>query len=176
MTRYPKTFASRSLLSLLLVFVVTSVAGAQQKKISGVSHCGKPNKNESISVGDRPDHAFGITKVKCTWTKPLEVAGLTTTSDEITGFSELVGEKAMERMYVVGTMSNGDKMFVRPVGTAMIKDGKPQSSSGEWTYTGGTGKLTGIKGRGTYKCTWGADGTATCNVQGHYTIPKGPKP
>lgn len=173
MTRSAKTFASRSLLSLLLVLVVTSVAGAQQKKISGVSHCGKPNKRESISVADRPDHVFGITRVKCTWTKPLTVAGLTSTEDEITGFSELVGTKASERMYVVGKMSNGDKMFVRPVGTATIKDGAPQSSAGEWTYAGGTGKLTGIKGRGTYKCTWGDDGTATCDVAGHYTLPKG---
>jgi hypothetical protein len=176
MTRYAETFTYRSLLSLLLVLLVTSVAGAQGKKISGVSHCGKPNKRESISVADRPDHVFGITRAKCTWTKPLTVAGLTTAEDEVTGFSEVMGGRATERIYVVGNMSNDDKMFARGGGTATIKDGAPQSSAGEWSYTGGTGKLTGIKGKGTYKCTWGNDGTATCDVQGHYTIPKGPKP
>jgi hypothetical protein len=176
MTRSAKTLTARSLVSLVLVLAVTSVAGAQQKKISGVSHCGKPNKQETIAVGDRPDHAFGISRVKCTWTKPLEVAGLTTTEDEVTGFSEVMGGRATERIYVVGNMSNGDKMFVRGGGTATLKDGAPQSSAGEWAYTGGAGKLAGIKGKGTYKCTWGADGTATCDVQGHYTIPKGPKP
>jgi hypothetical protein len=157
---------------MLVLFVATSVAGAQQKKISGVSHCGKPEQQQSIPVGDRPGHAFGITKVRCTWTKPFEIDGLQSKDDEITGFSEVMGANANERMYVVMTMSNGDQAFARPVGTTSLKDGAPQSANGDWTYAGGTGRLTGIKGKGTYKCAWGADGTAMCNIEGHYAIPK----
>ena len=72
----------------------------------------------------------------------------------------------------MGKMSNGDKGFVRPAGKVVMKNGAPQSSSGEWRYAGGTGKLTGIKGHGTYKCTWGADGFATCAIEGEYSLPK----
>jgi hypothetical protein len=173
MTRHIGLLTYRSLLSMLVLLVATSVAGAQQKKISGVSHCGKPEKQESIPVGDQPGHVFGISKVKCTWTKPFEIEGIQSKEDEITGFSEVMGDKVNERMYVVMTMSNGDKAFARPSGTSSLKDGAPQSASGEWSYAGGTGKLTGIKGKGTYKCAWGSDGTAMCDIAGHYTLPKG---
>jgi hypothetical protein len=172
MRRYLGTFTCRGLLSLLSLCTFASVAAAQ-KRISGISRCGKPDQQQTMPVGDRPDHSFGIVKVKCTWTKPIELAGLQTAEDEITGSSEVTGNSGNERMFVVGSMSNGDKLYARPAGKVMLKDGAPQSSSGEWTYTGGTGKLTGIKGKGTYKCAWGADGAATCDISGHYTIPKG---
>lgn len=172
MRRFPGTFMYNGLLSLFLLCAVTSVTAAQ-KNVSGTSRCGKPDQQQTIPVGDRPDHAFGIVKVKCTWTKPIELEGLQTAEDEITGFSEVTGNNGNERMYVVGSMSNGDKLFARPTGTVTLKDGAPQSSSGSWKYAGGTGKLTGLKGKGTYKCAWGADGAATCEISGRYTISKG---
>ena len=46
---------------------------------------------------------------------------------------------------------------------------------GTWVYTGGTGKFKGIKGKGTYKITIGADGTGVGDVDGEYTMPAPPK-
>jgi hypothetical protein len=158
----------------VLLLLAPGMAAAQ-KKISGTSHCGKAEQQQSIPVGDTPDHAFSISKVKCSWPKPLEIAGLKTTEDEITGFTEVSGNSANQRMFLVGTMSNGDKMYVRPTGRVTFKDGAPQTSTGTFKYTGGTGKLQGIKGKGTYRCEFGADGTPTCNVEGHYEIPEGKK-
>jgi hypothetical protein len=37
---------------------------------------------------------------------------------------------------------------------------------------GGTGKLKGIKGKGTYKAKMASDGSATGEVEGEYELPK----
>src|ERR1035441_363670 len=80
------------------------------------------------------------------------------------------GEKAQERGYVVITMDNGDKAFVRFTGSgANAKDGAT-AGEGTWSYTGGTGKLRGLTGKGAYKSTGNADG-ATDHVEGDYTLP-----
>ena len=47
-----------------------------------------------------------------------------------------------------------------------------QTSKGTWSYTGGTGKLKGIKGKGTYDGKGSSDGTATYQIEGDYTLPK----
>jgi hypothetical protein len=46
-------------------------------------------------------------------------------------------------------MENGDKFYSRNQGS--IATNEPVQ--GTWTFTGGTGNLKGIKGKGTYKCT-----------------------
>lgn len=160
-----------SLIALLVTVGLASVSVAQTK-ISGTLQCGKPELQYTLPVGDRPDHSFGISKNKCTWSKPLGLGGLQTKEDENTTFSEVTGNSASDHTYVVGTMSNGDKVFVRPQGKSTLKDGAFQSGSGTWAYTGGTGKLKGLKGTGTFTCKANPDGTATCNIVGEYQLPK----
>lgn len=162
----------RNSLIALLVMVGLAAVSAAQTKISGTLQCGKPELQYTLPVGDRPDHSFAISKNKCTWSKPLEVGGLQTKEDENTTFSEVTGNSGSDRTYVVGTMSNGDKAFVRPQGKSTLKDGAFQSGSGTWAYTGGTGKLKGLKGTGTFTCKANPDGTATCNIVGEYQLPK----
>jgi hypothetical protein len=138
-----------------------------QTKISGTSQCGKPDPQHVVQAGDQADHTFAIMKLKCSWPKPLEIAGFQIKEDEVTVFEEAKGNAGTDRGYVVGTMSNGDKIFVRNQGKAVLKDGVPQSSSGTWTYVGGTGKFKTIRGRGTYR----GNGTTT-DVKGEYQIGK----
>jgi hypothetical protein len=52
----------------------------------------------------------------------------------------------------VDTTDNGDKSYLRTQGTFTTRDQKFESGEGTWNFTGGTGKLKGIKGKGTYKC------------------------
>ena len=52
-----------------------------------------------------------------------------------------------------------------------MKDGVPQEE-GTWNFTGGIGKLKGIKGKGTYKGKGASDGTVTYEVEGEYELPK----
>jgi hypothetical protein len=42
---------------------------------------------------------------------------------------------------------------------------------GTWSFTGGTGKLKGIKGKGTYTCTPSGDGVS-CEIEGDYQLGK----
>jgi hypothetical protein len=69
-------------------------------------------------------------------------------------------------------MANGEKAYVRGDGTTTLKDGVPQTEEGKWTYAGGDGKFKGIKGKGTYKGKFAADGSLTLEVEGEYELPK----
>ncbi len=142
-----------------------------QSKVSGTSHCGKPDPQYTIEVGDRPNHAFRMAKSTCTWTKPPELAGVQDKEYVATVFNEMRANRSRDHGYVVHTMANGDNAYSRFLGTSTLKDGVPQHSEGKWSYIGGTGKLKGLSGSGTYKCESSADGR-TCEVEGEYSLPK----
>lgn len=89
-----------------------------------------------------------------------------------TSSDDIHGNAVTNTGYHVSLVSNGDKFFCRYQGTATMKDGAPQSAEGIWTITGGTGKLKGIKGKGTYKGTASADGGMTYESVGEYELPK----
>jgi hypothetical protein len=156
----------------LIVFALAAAAIAQTK-ISGTIQCAKPDPEYSIQVGDRPNHAFVISQIKCTWIKPLEMAGVQTKKDVATDFSEVSGSRSRGQSYGVSTMTNGDKAYYREELSLTLKDGVPQSSEAKWTFVGGTGKLKGVKGKGTCKLTLAApDGSATWDCEGEYEVPK----
>ncbi len=162
---------SKLFLILALVVALASTAAAQTKTTGTVS-CAKPDPAYSIDVGDRAGHSLSISKSVCTWTKPMEIAGLQTKDGYDFTYGEASGAKVRGSGYHVSTMSNGDKIYVRFQGNDTMKDGKPETSEGTWSYTGGTGKLKGIKGKGTYKGKGGTDGSVTYDVEGDYTLPK----
>lgn len=157
---------------VFLVALTLSTAVWAQTKISGALQCGKADPSYTIPVGDRSDHAFAIGKTKCTWTTAPEIAGTQAKDHEYTSFADIRGPRGQVRSGAVGTMANGDKNFVTTQGTITVKEGVTQTSEGTWSYTGGTGKLKGIKGKGTYKGKVGADGTMTIEVEGEYQLPK----
>ncbi|MGD0920662.1 MAG: hypothetical protein ABSA70_02720 [Terriglobia bacterium] len=158
--------------TFLVVFALAAAASAQTK-ISGAQTCAKADVEYSIQVGDRPNHAFVISQAKCTWTKPWEIAGIQGKEGIATGFSEISGDTSRYRGSYVQTMANGDKVHYRYDGTATLKDGVPQSAELKWTLVGGTGKLKGIKGKGTNKLkAAAADGSSTWDCEGEYELPK----
>jgi hypothetical protein len=153
----------------LLVLLLAAVAGAQTK-ISGTVVCAKPDQQQALEVGDHPGHILAVSQGKCTWSKPMEIAGTQTKEDQVTISTENHGNKGNSHGYAVGTMANGDKFFVRLQGAATLKDGAVDTEEGKWTMTGGTGKLKGIKGGGMYKGKGGPEGT-TAEVEGEYQFP-----
>lgn len=142
-----------------------------QTKISGTGKCGKPDSQQSIDVGDRAHHMLAIVKQSCTWSNPIEIAGVKAKTYATSISSDDSGARGQDRGYVVVEMENGDKAYVRFQGTAVLKDGAPQSTEGTWTFSGGTGKLKGLKGKGTYKGTSTPEGGED-QVEGEYTLPK----
>jgi len=148
-----------NLIPALLVVLSAAPTVLAQTKISGTVKCSKPDEQHALEVGDRPNHSLMIAKGKCTWTKPLEIAGTQVKDDIGTG-------------YVVNTWANGDKSYVRTQGSATLKDGTIDSAEGTWSFTGGTGRLKGVKGKGTYKGKGASDGSVTYEVEGEYELPK----
>jgi hypothetical protein len=166
--------------SKLIVAIVVLLSGSTavlaQTKISGTLKCGKSDVELSIEVGDRPNHTFVIEKGgKCTWTKPPEIAGMKAKDDtggwEGASFTEISGTKFSGHGYGVDNWANGDKSYIYTQETGIIKDGVPEAE-GTWTFTGGTGKLKGLKGKGTYKGKRAADGSVTGEMEGEYELPK----
>ena len=152
---------------ILLSFATATTA---QNKISGTAQCAKPDPQHMIEVGDRPNHSLAVGQSKCTWTKPLEIGGMQNKEGVATVSNDISGNRSQDRGYYVDSMANGDKAFVSYHGTSTLKEGMPETLQGSWTYTGGTGKLKGLKGKGTYKGKTGPEGV-TYDVEGEYELP-----
>lgn len=157
-------------IKLLCTIALAASIAAAQTKVSGTAQCpGKPGESHSIEVGDHPGHSYNVAKAECTWTTPLEIAGLKTTSDSAADFMEIDGSRAREHSFRVETTDGGDKYYVRTQGTDTMKEGKLAGGEGTWSFAGGTGKLKGVKGKGTYKCQPAGD-NVDCDVEGEYTL------
>jgi len=155
--------------SFLLLIGLAGLASAQTK-FSAVGKCGSPDTQQAVEVGDRANHSLVVVKQSCTWTTPFEMAGVQAKTYQVSVESDSMGAKAQDRGYVVMVMDNGDKAFVRFQGTSASKDGAPVSDEGTWSYTGGTGKLKGLTGKGTYKGAAAADGFED-HVDGEWMLP-----
>jgi hypothetical protein len=113
-----------------------------------------------------------LNKFACTWTKPMEIDGVATKDGVDVASGDAHGATIRSNGYHFSNMANGDKIFVHFGGTdTMTKDGRLDTTSGKWSYTGGTGKFKGIKGGGTYQGKADADGNVVTDVEGDYTLP-----
>jgi hypothetical protein len=161
-------------LGLTVLFVTFAGSALAQTHISGTGKCGKPDTEQAIPVGDHAGHMLGLTKMSCTWSVPIEMAGLKSTTYTTAAATDVTGAKFQDRGYVVVTMENGDKAYVAVHGTGSVKEGA-RTEEGMWSYTGGTGKLKGLKGKGTYKGTGGPD-SGEDQIEGEYSLPEGTTP
>jgi hypothetical protein len=161
-------------LKIVLGFVglmLVAASSGAQTKITGTIQCAKPDQQNAIPVGDRAGHALVVMKAKCTWTKPMEVAGVQTKTAEDTVVADSNGAKSRDSGYHISTMANGDQFVVRFSGaTTTDKNGVVQAQTGTWSFVSGTGKMKGIAGKGTYKGKGADDGSVTTDVEGEYQI------
>ncbi len=155
--------------SLFILGVLVAVGLSAQTKTSGTCTC-KGDPPSPVALTDKPNHSFAVGKAQCTWTK-FEVAGLQPKDGISTDLDEISGDTTSVRGYHVATMTNGDVWVAKYQGSGKSKDGKPVSGSGTWTFSSGTGKLKGIKGKGTYNGKPNADGSMTYQVDGEYSLP-----
>ena len=143
---------------------------AAQTKISGKLNCGKPDVNSSAEVPDAAGHMVMLTKASCTWSAPLEIGGMKTKSAIDVATAEVHGASGSGHGYSVSTMDNGDKVTASYQGTMQMNKDGSGTFKGTWKFTSGTGKLKGIKGSGTYTGSGAADGAATGDIEGEYTL------
>ncbi len=154
-----------------LAFLCASAVGAQTK-VTGKQQCPKGEVVGTADAGDKPGHTMQLIKSgTCTWATPMEMEGAKSKDGSSVAFSDITSTRATGTGTYVGNMEDGDKFFVSFRDSARVKDGKPEVAKGTWAYTGGTGKLKGITGKGTYTVTPSADGTAVVDVEGEYAVP-----
>jgi hypothetical protein len=146
-----------------------ATSASAQTKFTGKCSQGKPDPNHVIKVDDRANHALVLGQVTCTWSGG-EVAGLALKSEVDTVVSDMTGTTSRDRGYGVGTAANGDKYYVRFEGTTNYKGEAPTTATCTWTFTGGTGKLRGLTGKGTCTGAFDASGGAVFDVAGEYSI------
>jgi hypothetical protein len=157
--------------SLLFLGVLVAVSLSAATKTSGTATCTEdPAFSTPVALSDQPNHAFAISKAQCTWTG-FTVAGQPYKDAVSTSLNEITGDSSTASGYHVATTTTGDTATAKFQGSAKLKDGKPVSDGGTWSFTSGTGKLKGIKGKGTYRGTPNADGTMTYKVEGSYSLP-----
>ena len=132
---------------LFWLFAVTGVVclwsagAAAQTKVGWSDSCAKGDPDYMVQVGDRPGHGMGLFQTKCHSTKPAEISG----------------DKGKEALPYHATIA--------------MKDGKPTGVQGTWTFGAGTGKLKGVKGKGTFHCSPEGEGW-NCSGEGEYEAAK----
>ena len=152
-----------------LVALVTTGAAQTPMKLSGKMECAAPDPNHVVPVADTAKHALSLSAAKCTWSEGT-IGGQPLKDENDAIASDATGNTSHDRGYGVGSVGNGDKYFVHFKGTTTLKDGAPVSSDCTWKFTGGTGKLDGIKGKGTCKGTFRPDGKVAWNIEGEYKL------
>jgi hypothetical protein len=154
---------------LAVVLLLPVVAAAQGAKISGTVVCNPPSPLHALPVEGRPDNAYAVSQVKCTWTKPWQIGGVASKDGVGTGTDAISGNASQSSGTYVDTMANGDKAFYKYEFNAITKDGKPEKiSNHKWELIGGTGKMNAVKGKGTCNATVQADGKVVYDCQGEY--------
>jgi hypothetical protein len=174
----------RGLIAMLVFAAAGSVcatAAQAQTKFTASQLCAKPDSQLIVPVDDRPGHALGVLHFKCQWTTPIQIGSDASKDGEDVETIEISGHSQRADGRHMSTMQSGDRIFVSYWGQETMKDSELVASKGTWAFTGGTGKLKGIIGKGTYTCAPSGDSTG-CDVQGQYqltssrTIKKYPSP
>ena len=136
----------------MIAFMIFSsaVLALAQTHIAGTVVCSGPEETHVMRLSDHANHFFVMSQGKCHWTKPIDIAGTRTQSDEATVSKEVRSNHARVHGYVTETTASGDKFSYRILGEQVIDHGKTVSEQGHWTIVSGTGKLKGLHGKGTY--------------------------
>jgi hypothetical protein len=138
-------------------------------KFSATCECGKSDPQHLLPAGDRSDHSLGVEASKCTWSKPLEINGDKTKDSVATDVINISGDRFHMHGVHELTMQSGDKVALPYQGRGVSKNNHEVHSKGTFTFADGTGKLKGIKGKGTFNCKSAGEGVS-CDVEGEYQL------
>lgn len=161
----------RNFLVIVCCALMMSVAAVAQKMTEQLK-CGKSDQQHSIPVGDAPGHVYSITHSTCTYPKPGNIGLAKKVFGEDVVFIETSGSRSTWHGVFTETMSNGDKLYYRHTGGAVLKDGAFISGEDRWQVSSGTGNYKGFTGKGICKPLPQADGTFLDECSGEYTAPK----
>jgi hypothetical protein len=153
-----------------LLALLPNVSAQAQTKLAGKMTCAKPHANHTAPVGDQETHTLTLSAQKCTWSEGK--IGDDQLKDETDTFtSDITGNLSHDRGYGVGSVASGDKYFVRFKGTTTLNGEVPVGAQCTWAFSGGTGKLKGLTGKGKCTGTFSKDGKSSWDIRGSYATP-----
>ncbi len=126
--------------------------------------------HQTAVIEDGGQHSISLDQRECKFESRTEVGGLEIVRYLSTGTDDVQNDRSVDRGYTVGEAANGDRYFLRYEGTATMKDGIPVHLEGRWWFTGGTGKLRGLSGEGTYSARPTSSGGMGFKIEGNYRI------
>jgi hypothetical protein len=150
------------------LFAVAVAATSAQTKYSISGACAKPDVQQSLPAGDAPDHAFMIQQGKCV--PNGDMGGVKSKEGAFTEHDEAMGSTIKAWGVYAETFDSGDKIFYSYQITATTKDGVMQSGKGSYQALSGTGKMKGIKAKGTCTYSPGTTGGSNYACNGVYTL------
>jgi len=138
--------------AVVALFVQESQPKARSKHCKGSAKLVAVPSETTVNLDDAPDHKMRLR---------VYVYDHTCDCEEFAEFSQwscayedIVGGNSRSIGYYTDVVKGGDKIFGKYNGKSKTKTKKDGSwemvFSGEWENTGGTGKLEGVKGKGTY--------------------------
>lgn len=155
--------------SLIIGLSLFAVPPLPAQDLSGEGTCDQPEVNQVVPIGDAPDHSFALSKNRCRWTKPFEIAGERAEGGTAVQLAERSGNTSKFRGHYLDRMAGGDTVHYSYQGTTTFQDEKPQSVAWTWNIVEGTGKLRGLIGQGSCKGSW-PGGTYRWSCIGAYQL------
>jgi hypothetical protein len=162
----------RNRICVFIVFLFFSAAVLAQAKrtLSTQSNCGISLIHQTVSIDDHGHHSISLDQRECSFESPTELNGSRIVKYISSGIDDVQFDKSHDQGYAVGDTADGDKYFLRYQGTAILKDGIPLQLAGKWRFTGGTGKLRGLTGQGTYSAQPTSSGGMVFKLEGSYQV------
>ncbi len=141
-------------------------AGGMGHMIKTTWHCAKPSAQQSLDIGDMPDHSYGIMQGTCDATATAK--GFPEKSGQYTETGETTKATLVSHGRYNVTMDNGDKVFYTYTDIGSTDPSKPMSN--KWKIIGGTGKYKGINGSGSCTGKNNADSSSDLTCTGSYMM------
>jgi hypothetical protein len=154
-------------LSLFALALLASVpVAAAQSKIDTKWHCPKATTENTLNVGDVPDHVYYIGQGTCDATS--SDGDLKEKSGTFTEFHDQWKTTYNFHGYYIANTVDGDKVNYKYEGSASTDITKPVAN--KWKIASGTGKNKGIKGTGGCAGKANSDGSFDLECTGTYSM------
>ena len=161
---------------LSAIFAASFVAHAQTTgKLAASSVCERSVLHQTASIDDPGQHSISLDQRICIWPAPIRLGNSNSRQYTSTGTDDVQFDRSDDRGYAVGTTDDGDKYFLKYEGTSTMNGAVPVHLEGTWQFTGGTGKLDGLRGRGHYIAKPDAQGGMIFSIEGEYSVEPRPK-
>lgn len=154
----------------IFLFLAAAALAQGQKTLSATSNCGIALVHQAVAIDDGGYHSISLDQRACSFENPTELSGSRIVKYVSSGVDDVQFDQAKDQGYVVGETANGDKYFLRYEGTAALKDAIPLHLEGTWKFTGGTGRLRGLSGQGTYRGQPTSSGGMMFKLEGSYQV------